>query len=349
EDDGNLFVRAESHIGEKPAVESLNLKLDDTEDISKVIVRYVQRTGEKVILNDAGKEGIFKDNPEVQRMQLRSVLCLPVVKKSGMFGILYLENRLAGSVFTPEKIQTMELLASQAAISLENARLVEDMKKAEEQVETSLKQKETLLKEIHHRVKNNLQIIYSMLNLQLPQVKDSEAVALFKESQNRVFTMALIHEKLYQSESMARIDLPEYVRGLISNLFLTYGVSGVTVRPKINVENISLDVDLAIPCALIINELVSNSLKHAFLPAKWSGKAGEIRIDLHRTAGNTLTLAVSDNGIGMPPGFKIEDSPSLGLKLVRVLAKQLNGSIRIGTVSGTEIAITFPLPDKETG
>ncbi len=349
EDDGNILVRAESHIGDKPAVQSLNQKLEGTEGISKVIVHYVQRTGEKVILNDACQEGIFKDNPEVQRMQLRSVLCLPVVKKSGMFGNLYLENRLAASVFTPEKIQTMELLASQAAISLENARLVDDMKKAEEQVETSLKQKETLLKEIHHRVKNNLQIIHSMLNLQLPQVKDTEAIELFKESQNRVFTMALIHEKLYQSESMARIDLPEYVRGLVANLFFTYGVTGGTIRPKISVEDVSLDIDLTIPCALIINELVSNSLKHAFPPSKWSGQTGEIRIELHCVADDTLTLTVSDNGIGLPPSFEIEDSPSLGLKLVRVLAKQLKGTIHISADNGTEISITFPIPHKEAG
>ncbi|MBI2854154.1 MAG: sensor histidine kinase, partial [Chloroflexi bacterium] len=189
--------------------------------------------------------------------------------------------------------------------------------------------------------------IYSMLNLQLPQVKDTEAIELFKESQNRVFTMALIHEKLYQSESMARIDLPEYVRGLVANLLLTYGMTSGTIRPMIKVESICLDVDVAIPCALIINELVSNSLKHAFPPSKWSGRTGEIRIDLHRTAGNTLTLVVSDDGIGMPPGFEIEDSPSLGLKLVRVLAKQLKGTIHIAADSGTEISITFPMPDKE--
>ncbi|MDD5205945.1 MAG: PAS domain S-box protein, partial [Desulfobacterales bacterium] len=130
----------------------------------------------------------------------------------------------------------------------------------EERIKASLREKEALLKEIHHRVKNNLQIIYSMLNLQLPQIKDEHAIELFRESQNRVHSMALIHEKLYQSESLARLDLAEYVRSLTANLFLSYGVSERIVEPKIAVENISFDIDTVIPCALIINELVSNSL-----------------------------------------------------------------------------------------
>ncbi len=148
EAEGNLLVRAESHITDKEAVRTLNRKLEDAVDICKAIVRYAYRTGERVILNNASQEGAFKDNPEVQLMQLRSVLCLPVLKQSKMIGVLYLENRLSEAVFTWEKTQMTELLTSQAAISLENARLVMEMKKAEDRVKKSLEEKEALLKDL---------------------------------------------------------------------------------------------------------------------------------------------------------------------------------------------------------
>ena len=219
----------------------------------------------------------------------------------------------------------------------------------EEQVKASLREKETLLKEIHHRVKNNLQIIGSMLSLQLPQVKDPEAISLFKESQNRVYTMALIHEKLYQSESMAKVDLPEYIRSLTANLFLSYAVSGNAIRRRINVEEVSLDIDALIPCALIVNELVSNSLKHAFPPsiqAQRTNQTGEIHIVFRHVDEKTIVLAVEDNGIGLPAGFDIEKCQSMGLKLVNALTRQLRGTLSInpsgsGRTGGAEFVITF--------
>lgn len=342
EEDGTLFIRAESHVTGKEVVRTLNQKLEEAEEICKAIVRYVYRTGERVILDSASQEGAFKDNPEVRNRQLRSVLCLPVVKQSKMIGILYLENHLSDSVFTPEKTQMTELLTSQAAISLENARLLEDRRKAEDQIKTSLREKEVLLKEIHHRVKNNLQVIQSMLNLQLPHIKDEQAIDLFKESQNRVHTMALIHEKLYQSESLARIDLAEYIRSLTTNLFLSYGVSERIIRPKITVENMTLDLDMVIPFALIINELISNSLKHAF-PDSWrrAGGTGEICIDLCYDTSNKCLLTVSDNGVGLPKGLELQNCESLGLKLVNVLVKQLKGAVQIGARDRSEFVVAF--------
>ncbi len=341
EEEHDLFIRAESHVAAKETVQTLNRKLDDAAPICKAIVRYVYRTGERVILNDAAQEGDFKDNPEVQEMQLRSVLCLPVVKQSRMIGILYLENRLSDSVFTSEKTQMTELLTSQAAISLENSRLLEEMKNAEDQIKKSLREKEVLLKEIHHRVKNNLQIVHSMLNLQLPYIKDEQAIFLFKESQNRIYSMALIHEKLYQSESLARIDVAQYIHALTANLFLSFGVNERTVELAVQIDNIAFGIDTLIPCALIINELVSNSLKHAF-PASLlaSGKA-EIRIGLRRETGNRFVLTVGDNGVGLPRGFKIQNSKSLGLEIVMVLVRQLRGAIHVETNGRTEFVISF--------
>ncbi|MBI5445855.1 MAG: GAF domain-containing protein, partial [Deltaproteobacteria bacterium] len=298
---------------------------------------------------DACQEGAFKDNPEVQEMQLRSVFCLPAVKQSKMIGILYLENRLSGSVFTAEKTKMTELLASQAAISLENATLLRKHQQAEEalrerenELRKSLAEKEVLLKEIHHRVKNNLQIVQSVLNLQLPYLKDEQAIELFKESQNRVYSMALVHEKLYQSESLARIDLAEYIQSLTANLFLSYGVSGRVVKPIIDVENLTLDVSVVIPCALIVNELVSNSLKHAFPDSfRRAGGTAEIRIALRRDACGEITLNVSDNGVGLPAGFTTQGSASLGLRIVNVLVRQLRGTIHHGKSGVAQFTITF--------
>ncbi|KCZ71707.1 putative ATPase [Candidatus Methanoperedens nitroreducens] len=342
EDKGTLYVRAESHITKKDAAQTVYQKFEDTTGICKAIVRYVHRTGERVILSDACKEGMFKDNVEVQGMGLRSVMCLPVIKQSKMIGVLYLENHLSDDVFTSKKAQMTDLLTSQAAISLENSRLVDDMKRAESQVKKSLSEKEALLKEIHHRVKNNLQIIHNILDLQMPYILDGQAIELFKESKDRVYSMALIHEKLYQSESLAKIDLHEYIQSLTNNLFISYGVSETVIKPKIRVDNITLNVDTVIPCALIINELVSNSLKHAFPDSSArKNEQGEIYVDLRHGQNNKLILTVGDNGIGMPAGFDIQKSETLGLRLVSVLAGQLKGSIQINNHRGTEFVITF--------
>ena len=347
DEEGDLFVRAESHAVNKGAVERPGTRLEEAEGICKAIVRYVHRTGERLILSDAAEEGLFKDNQEVQDMQLRSVFCLPVIKQSRMIGILYLDNRLVDSVFTSGKTDMTELLTSQAAISLENSRLVEETKRAGEQIKQSLREKEALLKEIHHRVKNNLQIIHSMLNLQLPYIKDERAIELFKESENRVLSMALIHEKLYRSESLAKIDLRDYVQDLTANLFLSYGVSENRVRRVLDVEDISLSVDTVIPCALIINELVSNSLKHAFPDSSGTGNgSGEVCVRFHRGEEDQFALTVSDNGVGLPIEMKIEDCESLGLKLVSVLARQLKGGIQIAAGAGTEICIAFKISEK---
>ncbi|MBI4286003.1 MAG: AAA family ATPase [Chloroflexi bacterium] len=342
EEEDNLFVRAESHISEKQATRTLSQKLDDATEICRAIVRYVYRTGERVCLDNASQEGMFKDNPEVQGLQLRSVLCLPVINQSRTIGILYLENRLSDSVFTSAKTQMTELLTSQAAISIENSRLVEEMKKADQQVKKSLREKEVLLKEIHHRVKNNLQIIHSMLNLQLPFIRELGALDAFKESQNRIHSMALIHEKLYQSETLSRIDLAEYIENLADNLFLSYQGTERAIRPTVHIENVSLDVDTVIPCALIINELVSNSLKHAF-PASSprADDGGEIDISLCRDGGNRLILTVKDNGIGLPQDFSIDRSASLGLQLVDILVQQLKGALRIGSNGGAAFTVSF--------
>jgi len=204
---------------------------------------------------------------------------------------------------------------------------------AEERIRASLKEKEVLLKEVHHRVKNNLQIISSLLNLQSKYIKDDQALEMFKESRNRIRSMTLIHEKLYRSKDLANIDVAEYIQNLSSNLFRSYSAGRISLRTQ--VDDILLGVDTAIPCGLIINELVSNSLKHAF-----PDKQGEILVDLHRDNGK-FTLRVRDNGVGFPEHVDFRNTDSLGLQLVCTLTDQLDGEIELDRAGGTEFRITF--------
>ncbi|MGD2244938.1 MAG: PAS domain S-box protein [Candidatus Aminicenantes bacterium] len=211
-------------------------------------------------------------------------------------------------------------------------RNITERKKAEEQIKASLKEKEILLQEVHHRVKNNMQIISSLLNLQSRHVKDKESLGLFKSSQNRVKSMALIHERLYQSKDFTRIDVADYVQNLTNHLFITYGINKDTIKLKMNIKDIFLDINNAIPCALIINELVSNSLKHAFP----NGKKGEIQISMRPLSKDEIELVVGDNGVGMPEDANLKNTKSLGLYLVNMLAKdQLHGEIKLDKTKGT--------------
>lgn len=214
---------------------------------------------------------------------------------------------------------------------------INERKLAEQELRTSLKEKEVLLKEIHHRVKNNLQIISSLLKLQSGYIKDEEVTALFTESYNRVRSMALIHEKLYHSHDLARVDAADYIGNLTDNLFKSYNVSLNFIDLKITIDSLKLDIDTAIPCGLIINELVSNSLKYGFP----NQQKGQICITFLQHDNGTLYLKVSDDGVGLPPNFDLEEIQSLGLQLVVNLTEQLGGKLEIDSTNGTSFAITF--------
>jgi two-component sensor histidine kinase len=217
------------------------------------------------------------------------------------------------------------------------ARDITDRRRAEEQIHVSLQEKEVLLKEIHHRVKNNLQIISSLLNLQSKYINDSQALQMFIDSQNRVKSMALIHEILFQSREIAKIDFAEYIKNISIQLFRSYDAYSKKITLVINVKDIILDVDTAIPCGLIVTELVSNSLKYAFM----DGRKGEISIEFSSDHSGLLTLIVSDNGIGFPENIEFEKMESLGLKLVVALANQLAGTVELDHSKGTTFKITF--------
>ncbi|WP_455392107.1 PAS domain S-box protein [[Eubacterium] cellulosolvens] len=214
---------------------------------------------------------------------------------------------------------------------------ISERKQVEEQIRDSLEEKEILLREIHHRVKNNIQVITSMLNLQSGHVKDKQYIESMKEIQNRIRTMALIHEKLYQSKDFAHIDFNVYIKDLINSLFRFYGVNINKIKPKIEVDGISLGIDAGIPCGLIINELVSNSLKHAFK----NGTRGEIQIELRQESDDYIALIVGDNGSGFPKDIDFRKTETLGLQLVNTLVDQLGGTIELDSNGRTEFKIIF--------
>ncbi len=214
---------------------------------------------------------------------------------------------------------------------------ITERRQAEEQIRTSLAEKVVMLKEIHHRVKNNLQVISSLLKLQSGYVKDQGSLEVLKESQNRVRAMALIHEKLYQSEDLARSNFTEYIRSLVNDLFRSYTVHTRSIQLHLDIANIQLNLDTAIPCGLMINELVSNSLKYAFA----NGQAENLGIQLTSTLQQQYVLTVWDDGPGLPPEVDFRHTSSLGLQLVCSLVRQLQGSIELDCTQGTRFHIIF--------
>lgn len=214
--------------------------------------------------------------------------------------------------------------------------MINTIEQSQKRLQDSVKEKEMLLKEIHHRVKNNLQIVSSLLSLQSTYIKDEQLREIFKESQNRIKSMSLIHEKLYKSEDLTSISFSDYVRVLAHDLVRSYGASD-RITLTIDVEDISLGIDTAIPCGLIINELVSNSLEHAFP----DGREGEITVTL-RSFDSGIELIVADNGVGIPEDVDFRNTESLGLRLVTILAEdQLQGSMSLQREGGTAFRIAF--------
>ena len=212
---------------------------------------------------------------------------------------------------------------------------------AEERIRQSLVEKEVLLREIHHRVKNNLQVISGMLELQAALVKDPSAKSSLKEGRNRVMSMALIHQKLYQSEDIAQVHMDSYLKSLVDDLFAAFGVDEERISMRIEAQAVRLNLDTAIPLGLLVSELVTNALKYAF-PADGGGGKGEIAVFFNERDDGRYSLSVSDNGIGLPGEFNLDTASSLGLKLVHTLVEQLDGEVTLDRDSGTTWAIVCP-------
>jgi PAS domain S-box-containing protein len=214
---------------------------------------------------------------------------------------------------------------------------ITENKVAEEKVKASLHEKEVLLKEIHHRVKNNLQVTSSLLKLQSAKVQDAAALALLQESRDRIRSMALVHEKLYQSDDLSHVEFSWYVRSLVGSLSRSYGPRNARVAVVVDVQDVFLSIDAAVPCGLIINELITNALKYGFP----DDGGGEVRLHM-RPVGESYVLTVEDDGVGLPADFDYRNTPSLGMQLVVTLADQLEGHVDAVSNGGTKVTLTFP-------
>lgn len=214
---------------------------------------------------------------------------------------------------------------------------ITERKLAEDSTRIALEQREALLKEIHHRVKNNLQIVCSLLNLQSNAKGNKKVAPLLRACQFRVISIGLLHETLYRSRDLSKVEMLNYVRTLTDHLLRSYGVDSNTIAVTVEVDQIGLNIETALPCGLIINELLSNSLKHAFP----GGRPGVIHVELRSNPDHTFTLRVKDNGIGLPPVGAIEEIRSLGLELIELFSEKLEGTAEFHRTEGTEFELRF--------
>jgi two-component sensor histidine kinase len=235
---------------------------------------------------------------------------------------------------TRDLVQTNAELQQQV---VERKRVEMELRESEERLRASLGEKEVLLKEIHHRVKNNTQVISSLLALQAERSPDETVRTVLRDVTHRVRSMAMVHEKLYESADLAQVDFAQYARSLLGYLWSAHGNVAAGVRLTLDLEPVTLPVNSAVPCGLILNELVSNALKHAFSDCR----EGEVAVSLRSSAQGRVRLSVRDNGKGMPAGFDWRGARSLGLRLVQMLAGQLRAVVEVSSGGGTELGISF--------
>jgi PAS domain S-box-containing protein len=281
----------------------------------------------KEFMNQLTEEGKIDDIGTMCKIWLG----VPLKVEDKIIGLVVVQSYDDPNLYTEKDLEILSFVSDEIALAIEH-------KKAEDRIVNSLKEKEILLMEVHHRVKNNMQIISSLLKLQAGYVKDKEALELFRNSQNRVKSMSLIHEKIYRSKDLASVDFEDYVKSLSYNLFSNYGINTNKVHLELKVAKHSIDMNKAIPCGLIVNELLSNSLKHAFP----KGKSGKVVVGLSINQKDEFELTVEDNGIGMQKEIDLDNLDSLGLQLIDALTSQLKGKIFFESNNGMKTKLVFP-------
>ena len=310
---------------------------------------YVIKTRAPILIPDRVSEVLAERGIELIGTPCQCYLAVPILIDARVIGVIAVQDYERSNIYDASHVELLTTFASQAAIAITNAHLYEaveqeltDRKQAEAALRAALAEKTVLLKEIHHRVKNNLQVVTSLLNLQQNRTQDEQLLDTLASTRNRVRSMALIHEKLYQSHNLANLDLASYLTALCRQLHSSAGNVQNRVRMESAVTPLSLTIglDQAVPCGLVINELVSNALKYAF-PGE---RTGRIQVSLECPAPREVLLTVADDGVGLPAALNPGQTESLGLKLVSLLTDQLHGTITFERGSGTVVQVRFPNP-----
>jgi histidine kinase len=334
--DSSWVIAASAAIDLETKVDLPYVSITMYQDLPSSIINYVQSTCTTVILDQAEQVGIFTNDPYVIKHQPKSVLCCPMIYQDQLQGIIYLENSLIKGAFTDQKLAVLQALLAQVSISIANAQLYKDLED-HASVQKSLKQKEVLLKEIHHRVKNNLFVVSTLLDFQSNYVDDPQIIKLLENCQNRITAMAMVHQHLYGNSELDRINFAHYIESLLDNLACSQGSKERNINLILDLEPIELNIESANPCGLIVNELISNALEHGFCDRS----CGNIWLKLKYNSANKVVLTVQDDGVGFKPGLDLYNSDSLGLELVCTLVEQLEGTINLDQTQGTKIEIAF--------
>jgi PAS domain S-box-containing protein len=299
--------------------------------IRRGLTEYVLRTGAPLLAPPEVFESLAQRG-EVELIGENSVDWLGVPLQIGdrTIGVMVVQSYTEKVRFGKRELEILSFVSTQVAMAIER-------KQAEEAIRVSLQEKEVLLREIHHRVKNNMQVISSLFNLQAGHTLDEDCRAILKEAQTRIRSMSLVHEKLYQTGNLSRIDFGGYIKSLALYLVHVYSAKTGLVRLETEFEDVTLDIATAIPCGLLLNELISNALKHAFP----ENRAGVIRIALKRGTGGLIEVRVADDGVGIPEDLDFHKAESFGLQIVNLLVGQLDAMIELDRTNGTAFTLTF--------
>jgi two-component sensor histidine kinase len=306
---------------------------------------HVVASGSELVVADSHKDPRFADNPLVTGPpHVRFYAGAPLLTADGfVLGTLCAIDHDPREV-TPEQRGLLSILARQVVGQLElrkrNLELLDQQKSADELQETlraSLREKDVLLHEVHHRVKNNLQLVASLINLQRATVESADARNALEECQGRIHAIANVHEAIYSARDYARVPIAQYARGLAASIFHATGAAQRRIELELDLGDFKLAVGKAIPCGLILNELISNAFKHAFP----GDRTGCVRVQVEALSEAELRLVVSDDGVGLPAGFSLNSCTSVGMQVVAALVEQLDAKLELTSVEGTRFAMTF--------
>ena len=302
------------------------------------LTEYVLRTG-RPLLASPEVFARLRQSGEVDEIGAPSIdwLGVPLVVGGRPIGVMVVQTYTEGVRYGEEEKNILKFVADQISAAVHRKKSEEELKRREAFLAASLREKEVLLREVHHRVKNNMQVISSLLSLQSRRVSDTGVQEMFREAQRRIRSMALIHERLYHSSDLSRVEFSQYLGNLAGHLFQSYQVPASRVRLRLDTEEAFININTAIPCGLIVNELISNALKHAFP----DGRTGEVAVELRRAPGNTYLVGVSDNGVGYPPGLDFRCTETLGMQIVNTLVGQIDGTIDYRGDTGTAFVVCF--------